>query len=1625
MSAPEVCQKNRASHLLQAAFAGLFAITVLSAQTYTISTFAGGALPLNIQGPNASLYGPQSAMTADAAGNLFFVDGNTVLRLDAGSGLLTLVAGNGTAGYSGDNGPAVAAQLHAPCGLAIDSAGNIYIASSWDNVVREVSAGIITTIAGTGTAGYSGDNGPAAGARLNNPFGLALDSDGNLYIADTGNNVIREISAGVITTVAGNGTRGFGGDNGLATTALLSSPKGVAVDAAANLYIADTGNNRIRSVSAGVIGTVAGNGVLGFSGDSGPATTAQLNVPNGIALDSAGDLYIADYNNNCIRKVVAGVISTVAGKGTPGFSGDGGLATAAQLNLPYVVTLDPAGNLYIGDFGNNRIRIVGVNGVIYTAAGNSTAGFGGNGGSPLSAQLHFPSGIAFDTAGNLYFADYQNNRVREISSGVITTVAGNGSRGFSGDGGAATAAQLNQPSAVAFDSAGALYIADTGNNRIRKVTGATISTFAGNGTAGYSGDAGAAASAELNQPAGIAFNSAGNLYIADSANNRVRKVAGSIITTVAGKGTAGFSGDAGSPTGAQLSNPSDVVVDSTGNVFIADSGNNRIRKVAGSVITTFAGNGTPGLAGDNATATAAQLNAPAGLALGSGGVLFIADAGNNTVRKVASGKITTIAGTGTTLGDGGISTAAALSSPQAVRPDSAGNIYIADTQDNRIRLLTPIPLSITDPLSLQPGTIGVVYTSITFNATGGTGSGYTWSATGLPKGITFSASGVLAGTPTTAATSSLQFTVKDSGGATASITLSLVVSAPVPSISALNPASVTALGPVFTLAVTGTNFVTGDTIQWNGTSLTTKFVSATQLTASVAASLIASVGSAGITVTAAGSSSASIDLPINPPTPGLTSLSPVSAIATSSAFTLTVTGTGFLASSQVHWNGAPLATTYATATQMTASVPDSLIASSGSASVTVSTGAAASSALNFTITAPPAITTLSPASIVAFSAAFTLTVNGTGFTSGATVQWNNSPLTTKFVSATQLTASVPASVITGAGSVSIVVTAGVLVTNTVSLTVTAQPPVITSLSPAATVATGAAFTLTVTGTGFTSASTLQWNGAAIPTTYLSPTQLTAYIGTAMIASPASINVTVSTSSQTSAVSKFSVTPPPSITTLSPSSVIQGGPSFTLTVNGTGFLQGAQVQWNGASLPTTFVSATQLTAPIQAGLTGGAGAITILVNFGGASSNGATFTINGPPAITSLSPSSAAAGGAAFTLTVNGTGFVTGNTVAWNGTSLVTKFVSATQLTASVTAALIASIGNAIITVTAGSVSTGAAVLAINPPPAITSLSPATASGSGAPFTLTVTGTAFISGATVAWNGTALTTYFVSPTRLSADVPANMAAGTGNASITAINPGPLSSAAVKLPITAAVPAIAPGGVVPIYSATAVIQAGSWVSIYGTGLANTTAVWTGNFPTTLGGTSVKIDNKLAYLWSVSPTQINLQAPADPATGTVNVVVTTASGSSTSTVTLAAYGPSFSLLPASNYVASVILTPSGSGSYGGCAYDLAGPSGAFSFTTRPVKAGETLELFGVGFGPTSPAVPPGKVYAGAAPTTNIVSVTVGGAVAKVLFSGITEAGVYQLNVIVPQVSSGDQPLIATVAGVSTPSNVLITIQ
>ncbi len=345
--------------------------------------------------------------------------------------------------------------------------------------------GIISTVAGNGGLGFSGDGGPATSASLVGPSGVAVDAAGNLYIADAGNHRIRKVSAagGIITTVAGNGIRAFSGDGGPATSASLAGPSGVAVDAAGNLYIVDRENSRIRKVSApgGIISTVAGNGVLGFSGDGGPAISASLGYPTGLALDMAGNLYISDDFGSRVRKVnTAGIITTVAGNGLGGFSGDGGPATSASLASPDGVAVDAAGNLYIADTFNSRVRKVNTAGIISTVAG-SGSGSGcwptptptcplGDGGPATRAALRGPEGLAMDAAGNLYVGEIGNSRVRKVTPcGSISTAAGNGVFGFSGDGGLATSAALTWPFGVAVDVAGNLYIADLDSRRIRKV----------------------------------------------------------------------------------------------------------------------------------------------------------------------------------------------------------------------------------------------------------------------------------------------------------------------------------------------------------------------------------------------------------------------------------------------------------------------------------------------------------------------------------------------------------------------------------------------------------------------------------------------------------------------------------------------------------------------------------------------------------------------------------------------------------------------------------------------------------------------------------------------------------------------------------------------------------------------------------------------------------------------------------------------------------------------------------------------------------------------------------------------------------------------------------------------------
>jgi sugar lactone lactonase YvrE len=479
---------------------------------------------------SAQLFFPE-AVAVDGAGNIFISDSsNSRIRKVTPDGFISTLAGSDTSACSGDVGLAVSMQLGVVSGVAVDIEGNLFIAERGCDRVRKVTPdGLMRTVAGNGNPGYGGDGGPATSAQLRLPQGVSVDKAGNLFIADFVNARIRKVTPdGLIGTVAGNGTYGFSGDGGPATSAQIFNPLGVAVDEAGNLFFADNGNYRVRKVTPdGFISTVAGDGTQGYSGDGGPATSAQLDGPVGIAVDTAGNLFIADSYNARIRKVTPdGFVSTVAGDGNPGYSGDGGPATSARLYWPYGIAVDAAGNLFIADTGNCVIRKVTPDGLIRTIAGNGLRGFGGDDWPATFAWFNYPYGIAVDRAGNLFISDQYNGRIRKVTpSGFISTVAGNGTQGYSGDGGSANLAQLHYPSGVAVDTDGNLYIADQFNGRIRKVTpSGFISTVAGNGTQGYSGDGGPATSAQFFIPYGVAVDTAGNLFISDMENDRIRKV---------------------------------------------------------------------------------------------------------------------------------------------------------------------------------------------------------------------------------------------------------------------------------------------------------------------------------------------------------------------------------------------------------------------------------------------------------------------------------------------------------------------------------------------------------------------------------------------------------------------------------------------------------------------------------------------------------------------------------------------------------------------------------------------------------------------------------------------------------------------------------------------------------------------------------------------------------------------------------------------------------------------------------------------------------------------------------------------------------------------------------------------
>lgn len=736
----------------------------LSARAETIRTFAGSLVP---DGPAAIVGAGAAAVAVDAAGLVYVTDPNNhaVRRIDPVSGLSKVIAGVGSAGFSGDGGAATSAKLNTPMGVAVDSIGNVYVADTSNNRIRKIdTSGVISTFAGTGANNFSGDNGAATAATFRAPYGVAVDSAGNVFIADTSNHRIRKVSVGgTVTTVAGNGTAGYLADNTAAISTRLNAPRAVLPDGNGGFYIADYNNHRIRQVSAGGdITTVAGNGSPSFSGDGGAATSANLNLPSGLALDGSGNLYIADRNNNRIRQVTAGVITTLAGTASSGFSGDGGAATSAQLSAPVGVGVDSSGTVYAGELNNFRVRKIS-GGVISTLAGVGSRLYGGDGGQALSAQFAVPDSIVRDSAGNIYIADISDNRIRKISAtGIVTTLAGTGVAGFGGDGGPASSARVNSPLGMALDSAGHLYFSDAGNGRIRKIdTSGIITTVTGTGTHGFSGDGGPATSAQIFSASAVLVDPQDNLYIADTGNRRIRKIdTGGVITTLAGSGVSGFTVSA-SAASAQFSQLVALAIDSTGSLYVVDADNQVVQKIAAGVVSTVAGTGIGGFSGDGGSATSAMLDTPLSVLVDAADNLYISDAGNQRVRRVDSnGVITTAVGTGQSSfgGDGGPPTSAQVSNIRGLGLYGAEGFLIADAGNRRVRLVTfadppSAPTSVTATAGNASATVSFAapaanggsaitgYTVVSSPA-GGTDSnagstGLSHAITGLTNGVSY------------------------------------------------------------------------------------------------------------------------------------------------------------------------------------------------------------------------------------------------------------------------------------------------------------------------------------------------------------------------------------------------------------------------------------------------------------------------------------------------------------------------------------------------------------------------------------------------------------------------------------------------------------------------------------------------------------------------------------------------------------------------------------------------------------------------------------------------------------------------------------------------------------------------
>jgi len=1267
---------------------------------------------------------------------------------------------------------------------------------------------------------------------------------------------------GIINTLAGNGTEGFAGDGGPATSAEFYTPEGTVLDSLRNIYIADVDNYRVRAINPGAaavtiagvviqpgdISTIAGQLGHGYpycsnetddSGDGCPATEAFIEYPTGVAVDTAGNIYISEEGDSQIRKVTAstGIISLVVGGGG-GYGGDGGPASGAKIYVPEDVAVDGAGNIYISDTGNNRIRSVNLGtqavtiagiviqpGYIATVAGNGTAGYSGDGGAATSAEINSPIGVKVDSAGNIYIGDFGNYRIRKVTAaGIISTVAGNGTAGYSGDGGAATSAELNGPAHVALDGSGNIYFADANNNRIRVVNTGTlavmiagtviqpgdIATVAGDGTGGYSGDGGAATGAELWTPWGVAVDSAGDIYIADRSNERIRVVgtsapaitsispasgtSGTVVTIVGsnfgatqGTSTVTFNGAAATPTtwaAGQIVVPAPAGV-LTGNIIVTVNG-------IPSNSVWFVGAPTSGAITGTVTITGTNFN----LIQGTSTVTFNGTSATPTSWSVAS--IVVSVPSGATTGPVIVTVGGTASNSKT----------FTVTAPPVITSLSPTSYGIGEIVTITGTTFGSSRgtSTITFNGTAATSK--TWSATSItvpvPTGAT---TGNVVVTVTGVASNGKAFTVL-----------------PTPNISSLSPAK----GPIGeTVTITGTTFGATQgtsTLTFNGTTAKPASWSATQILAPVPTG--ATTGSVVVTLNSVPSNTITFTVDAGP---GLTSLSPITGPV---GMVVTITGAGFgstQGSSTVTFAGTAATPTSWNATTIKVPVPTG----AGTGNVVVTVGGVASNGIKFTVLPTPNITTLSPTS---GPVGTSVTINGSSFgtTQGSTtVTFNGVAASPTSWLGWKIVAPVPAGATTG----NVVVTENGVASNGVAFTVLPTPN-ITTLSPTSGTVSQS---VTITGTSFGSTqgtSTVTFNGTAGTPTSWAAAKIVVKVPTGATSGP----VVVTENGVASNGVPFTVLPTPSITSLSPTS----GPIAQLvTITGTSFgatQASSTVTFNGTAGTPTSWGASQIFVPVPTGATTGP----VVVNENGVASNGVTFTVLPTPSITSLSPTS---GQVAQSVTVTGTNFGSTqgtSTVTFNGTKGTPTSWAAAKIVVPVPTG--ATSGPVVVTVSG--VPSNGVTFTVLVAPAISSLSP---TSGGIATAVTITGTNFGStqgSSTVKFNGTAATP--LSWTSTSIDVPVPSGATTGSVVVTASG---LASNGVTFTVNSA-PGIS--SVSPTSGAV-----GTVVTISGSG-----------FGSSQGSSKVTFNGQTATPQSWTATQVVAPVPSG---GTSGSIVLTANGQS----------------------------------------------------------------------------------------------------------------------------------------------------